>query len=1361
MKKITDFIVKRRNFIIVLFIFLVIVSIFLSTKVKINYDMTEYLPSNSETKIGMDIMEKEFEEEKVSYLNVMFKNLTEEEKDEMYERLGSLDSGVSSVDYEKGNEEYNSNEYTLYKINVDDTDDSETAASVYRKVNETFKDYEFYTSGDIKDRNMTILPTWILVLAVLIVAIILVIMCESYIEPLLFLICIGIAVLLNNGTNIIFGTVSNVTSSISAILQLALSMDYSIMLINRYRQEKENTKDKVEAMQEALYKSFSSISSSSLTTIVGLITLIFMSFTIGKDLGLVLAKGVLLSLLVIFTCLPALILMCDKAIEKTKKKAPHITLNHFGNFIYKFRSVGFILLIILFIGSYILKGNVGIIYTPSDEDKIADVFKKNNQIAIIYNNKDEEKVSKYLEELENTEETTDVLAYGNTIGEKLKYNEFNDKLEELETDTKIEDYLLKILYYNYYNDNPETKMTFDEFVKFTENNVLNNENFSSKLDNDAKSNIKTLDNFISNSEINKKRTYREIANILEINENDVYNLFVYYYQDKVNISLTIKDFVNFVNNEVLTNNDYSSNIPKSAKDDLNTLNKFLDKNTITKSMNSTEMAHLFGIDKNTIDSLYLYYYSIHGVDNKLSINEFANFVINNVLTNPQYASQFDSNTANNLKLLQTMSNTSIIDKNMNSTELSNLFGIDENIVKQLLLLKYSTTDNGTTLTIAEYIDFVNYLKNNTNYLDGVDISAINKIVVFAKNENSMNTTKMNKVQLSYIFNNVSNGLVDNVYKALQLPDDYQMSPQEFINLVVDKLSGNIDKSSLNNLKLLKLIVDDSSKPSKYTATQIAEVLGMNTKQTYQIYGLYDYTKGNTTNWKQTPYQFVKFIIDNSSNSKISSNMNKESLSQLQMAYTIMNSTKNNQKYSYNELSHIVGVNNDVTKMIYTLYASQTTQFKLTPVNFVDFILVHKEDNQLKGNLNVDTVNNLKLAYTVMESIMNGKKYSASEISNLLDLSKDDVKLLYSLYSVKHVNNNMSASLKEFVEFMLKDVVTNEKYSNQIDSEKTLKLNTINGIMNAVIDQTEYTPAEIFAIISNLTDTIDENTIEILYIYYGSEKYYQDDWAISIEELINYTSNKIFADSRFDDFIEDDMRSQVTDAKNTIQDNKEKLVGNNYSRIVMNTKFDVESDEVYDFIQKIYDNLEGTESYIIGDSSMSYEMSKTFTDEFNYISILTMIAIFIVVAITFKSFITPVVLVLIIQCAVYMTMGILGIVGDHVYFIALLVVQSILMGATIDYAIVYASYYIESREKLDIKESVKNAYNKSIHTILTSSSILIIATLLVGRFASGIVSMLCKTLSQGVLCSTILILIILPGTLAFLDKFVVKKKHKAN
>ena len=157
----------------------------------------------------------------------------------------------------------------------------------------------------------------------------------------------------------------------------------------------------------------------------------------------------------------------------------------------------------------------------------------------------------------------------------------------------------------------------------------------------------------------------------------------------------------------------------------------------------------------------------------------------------------------------------------------------------------------------------------------------------------------------------------------------------------------------------------------------------------------------------------------------------------------------------------------------------------------------------------------------------------------------------------------------------------------------------------------------------------------------------------------------------------------------------------------------------------------------------------------------MILIFIVVAITFKSIIIPLILTLIIQCAVYITMGILSILGGKVYFIALLIVQSILMGATIDYAILYTSYYLESRDSMKIKDAVINAYNKSIHTILTSSSILIIVTLIVGSLASAITSKICKTISQGTFCSIILILFILPAILASCDRFIYKGKNKGD
>ena len=232
MKKITDFIVDKRNYFLILFAIITGLCLYTSKKVTINSDITKYLPSTSETKIGNDIMNNEFEEQKSSTLNVMFKDLSDTEKEEKLEKLKNI-SGVDSVDYDN-TEEYNKGEYTLYTINVKDYDHSDTAKEVYNTVKDEFKPKAM--SGSIYDENATILHFSIVVLAIAMAMVILIILSESYVEPFLYLISIGVAVFINKGTNIMFDSVSNITDSITAILQLALSMDYSIMLSNRYRQ---------------------------------------------------------------------------------------------------------------------------------------------------------------------------------------------------------------------------------------------------------------------------------------------------------------------------------------------------------------------------------------------------------------------------------------------------------------------------------------------------------------------------------------------------------------------------------------------------------------------------------------------------------------------------------------------------------------------------------------------------------------------------------------------------------------------------------------------------------------------------------------------------------------------------------------------------------------------------------------------------------------------------------------------------------------------------------------------------------------------------------------------------------------------
>ncbi len=1277
MRKITDFIINKRHFILVLFIVFTIISAILSTKVKINYDIAKYLPDTSETRIGMDIMEEEFSGTETSTLNLMFENLADDEKLQIKNDLKSID-GVESVDYEN-NENYNKENYTLYVITVDDKSDSQKATDVYNQITEKYKDYTIYTSGDVSETNKTVLPFWIVALAVACALVILLIMCESYVEPFLFLTSILMAVVLNKGTNIIFPNVSNITDSIVAILQMALSMDYSIMLMNRYDQEKQIEKDNIKAMKNALYKAFQAISSSSVTTIVGLLALVFMSFKIGKDLGFVLAKGVLFSLICIFFVLPSLILMFDKWIVKTKKKSPNFKLDKLGKFSYKIRFISVPIFLIVFIASFITKGNLGIDYTDSQTDDISEVFDENNQIAIIYKNKDEEKISKYLKELENEEKIDEVLGYGNTINEKLTYDKLNDKLNDLGADVNVEDYLLKILYYDYYNQNTKNAITFNDFINFIEKEAYNNEKASKKIDDKTRKDITRLKNFVTVSSINKKRTSSDIASILEIDKSKIDDIFIYYLSKNNNTQITLNEFINFMNKDVLTNEKYGTKFDSESKTKLNTLSKFTSKQTIQKKMTSNQMAKLFGIDSNTMNELYKYYILVNDIDIKMTISEFSNFVLNDVLRDSNYANSFDADTIENIKLLSTFSNLNVIDKQMTSKELSNLFGIDETEINQILLLKYINKENENKYTILELISYINNIKNNTQYLDDFDTTSLGEL--------------------------------------------------------------------LNNTELL-------NDKTTYTALKMSKILGIEINQVYQLYNLIDYITGNIGEWTALPNEFVTLILNNK---EIKNSMDGTIIKQLELLSTIMKSAENNKSFTYQELSQIIGIDSSSAKNIYTLYVSSKNNTTLTPQEFVNFILVHQNDSTLANKITNSTIKDLKLVQSVMDGVLNNKKYNSIELSSLLGINKEETNLLYGLYNSKYINKNPNISLKEFINFLLKDVVTNKEYSRNFDEEQISKLNTVNSIMNATINNTKYTADEIFAIISNLSDDVEKNTVEMLYTYYGSDKEYNSTWEMTVEEFVNFLNNNVLQDEQFTDFIEDDMRNDIKEAKTKVEDAKKLLIGNNYSRIVLNTKFNLESPETFEFIKNAKDILgkELKDFYIIGDSPMAYEISKTFDDELNSITIITMIAIFIVVAITFKSITIPIILVLLIQTAVYLTMGILSIVGENVYFISILIVQSILMGATIDYAILYTSYYLEHRKSEGIKESIIDSYNKSIHTILTSSSILIIVTLIIANFASAIAAKICKTISEGTLCSTILILTLLPAVLAFCDKLIIK------
>ena len=318
MRKIARFIVSKRIPILVIGLVLAVACAVMSFFVNINYDLTSYLPKDFKTSEAIAIMNDEFGD--VTDISVVFKGIDSETASGIYADLMQKD-GIVAVQFDASSDSYVKDDYTRFAVVVGYNTYSEEALGVINEIRSDYESYEVYISGaavenETSDKTLSIA----IAIAFAILLAILFIASSSWFDPVVYLITIGIAVIINMGTNIFLGSISSLTNSVAAILQLVLSMDYSIMLMNRFRRERQNGVDKETALVDALAGGARSILGSAATTIVGLLCLVFMNFTIGVDMGVVLAKGVVISLISVFTVLPGLIILFDKPLLKGMKK---------------------------------------------------------------------------------------------------------------------------------------------------------------------------------------------------------------------------------------------------------------------------------------------------------------------------------------------------------------------------------------------------------------------------------------------------------------------------------------------------------------------------------------------------------------------------------------------------------------------------------------------------------------------------------------------------------------------------------------------------------------------------------------------------------------------------------------------------------------------------------------------------------------------------------------------------------------------------------------------------------------------------------------------------------------------------------
>lgn len=393
MEKIATFIVDKRNLFFLLYAFALIFSIVATGWVKVENDITTYLPEDTETRQGLTVMNDNF----VTYgtARVMVSNVTYETAENICSDLESID-GVTSVDFDDTTDHYKSAS-ALFSVTFDGTTTDDISIHALHTIRDMLAGYDTYidtevgvdTSADLQSEMSVIL-----VLAAIVIVLVLTLTSRSYAEVPVLIMTFGAAALLNMGTNFLCGTISFISNSVTVILQLALAIDYAIILCHRFSDEHE-TKDTREACIAALSKAIPEISSSSLTTISGLGALAFMHFGIGRDMATVLIKAILFSLLSVFTLMPGLLMVFSKKIDATRHKNLIPKITFLGKFDVATRFIVPPIFAVVVVVTAVLANKCPYCYSYTDlvtakqsesqiaHQKIKNTFGVNNMVAVI------------------------------------------------------------------------------------------------------------------------------------------------------------------------------------------------------------------------------------------------------------------------------------------------------------------------------------------------------------------------------------------------------------------------------------------------------------------------------------------------------------------------------------------------------------------------------------------------------------------------------------------------------------------------------------------------------------------------------------------------------------------------------------------------------------------------------------------------------------------------------------------------------------------------------------------------------------------------------------------------------------------
>ena len=448
---------KFRIPILIISILLLIPSALGMVKTRINYDILSYLPGDIDTMKGQDIMLDEFG--KGGFSMVIVENMPDKDVSKLKDKMEKVDGVDSVIWYDSDTapkeilpkdlyKKFNAKNSTMMAVFYNNSTSDDKTLEAVKKIR-ALASKQVFVSGmssvvtDIKDLTVSEMTTYVIV-AVILISIVLAITMDSFLIPVLFMLSVGMSILYNMGTNYFKGEISFITQALAAVLQLAVTMDYSIFLWHSYKEQKEKfPDDHKEAMSIAIGETISSVVSSSITTVAGFLALCFMTYTLGMDLGIVMAKGVIIGVISCVTILPSMILLCDKALEKTTHRNILPSLDKLSGFIVKHSWIFAVLFLVILVPAIYGQTHTNVYYDlagtlPKDlnsvvaNSKLSDEYNMATTHIVMVNSKmNPKEVRKMVDEMKKTDGVSNVLGMDSLIGSAIPEEVIPEKLNSI------------------------------------------------------------------------------------------------------------------------------------------------------------------------------------------------------------------------------------------------------------------------------------------------------------------------------------------------------------------------------------------------------------------------------------------------------------------------------------------------------------------------------------------------------------------------------------------------------------------------------------------------------------------------------------------------------------------------------------------------------------------------------------------------------------------------------------------------------------------------------------------------------------------------------------------------------------------